>query len=288
MKPLAARTGNLDEIKIKEFDGLCRKVRYLTVDAIGRLGVGHLGGSMSVVETLVVLYFNHMNVDPADPKKEGRDRFVLSKGHAGPALYATLACKGFFDEKLLETLNGPRTLLPSHVDMNLTPGVDMTAGSLGQGFSCAVGIAIGSKLKNDHATIYAIIGDGESDEGIIWEAAMFASHRKLDNLIAFTDYNGMQLDGETRQINDLEPLADKWRAFGWNVFESPGHDLAAIDEAVCRAKRRNGRPTMIILRTLKGKGVSFLEQTWRNNHNVVVSPQQHRQALEELGGCADV
>lgn len=278
----------MDEIKIKELVELCRKVRHLTVDAIGRLGVGHLGGSMSVVETLVVLYFNHLNVDPGNPKKEGRDRFVLSKGHAGPALYATLACKGFFEEKLLETLNQPYTLLPSHVDMNLTPGIDMTAGSLGQGFSCAVGIAIGSKLKNDSAMIYTIIGDGESNEGIIWEAAMFASHRKLENLIAFTDYNGMQLDGETRDINDLEPLSDKWQAFGWNVFESPGHDVAAIDEAINKAKKRNGKPSMIILHTHKGKGVSFLEQSWRNNHNVVISPEQHRQALEELGERANV
>lgn len=266
----------------------CREVRRLIIRAVGSIGVGHLGGCMSVVEALVALYYEHMRIDPANPKKEGRDGLVLSKAHAGPALYACLASKGFFDLSLLYTLNQPGTRLPSHADMNLTPGVDMTAGSLGQGLSCAVGIAIGSRARADGARIYAIIGDGESDEGMIWEAAMFAAQRKLDNLIALTDYNKMQIDGETSAINNLEPLTDKWRAFGWNVLEVPGNDVEAVVNAISVAKTATGKPSMIILHTLKGKGVSFLEESWRNNHNVTISPEQVQIALAELGGANHV
>ena len=268
---------------IKQFlNDKCRRIRYLTVDAIGKLGVGHLGGCMSIVEALVVLYYNHLRIDPGNPKMEGRDRFVLSKGHAGPALYAVLADRGFFPAVWLDTLNQPGTRLPSHADMNRTPGVDMTTGSLGQGFSCAVGIALGATLRKDGARIYTVIGDGESNEGLIWEAAMYAGHKKLSNLIAFTDYNKMQIDGPTKEINDLEPLADKWKAFGWDVRPVDGHDVAAIDDAILHAKSQKEKPSMIILDTLKGKGVSFLEASWRDNHNVNISPEQHRQALEEL------
>ncbi|WP_066646039.1 transketolase [Christensenella timonensis] len=272
----------MDKMQVSQFNNICRRVRYLIMEEIGRLGVGHLGGSMSVVEALVVLYEKQMNIDPAHPKMEGRDRLVLSKGHAGPALYAVLANKGFFDIQWLETLNQPKTLLPSHADMNRTPGVDMTAGSLGQGFSCAVGIAIGSQLKKDRATIYTIIGDGETDEGIIWEAAMYAAHKKLNRLIAFTDYNKMQLDGEISEVNGLSPLADKWRSFGWDVYEVDGHDVAAIDAAVELAKCSTEKPSMILLHTLKGKGVSFLEKKWKNNHNVAISKEELAIALDEL------
>ena len=266
----------------------CREVRRLLIRSVGKVGVGHLGGSMSIVEALVVLYYRHMRVDPSRPGLEGRDRFVLSKGHGGPALYACLASKGYFDISLLDTLNQPGTLLPSHPDMNRTPGVDMTAGSLGQGMSCAVGIAIASKACADGARVYTIIGDGESDEGLIWEAAMLASHRKLDNLVAITDYNKMQVDGQIPDIVGLEPLADKWRAFGWNVLEAPGHDVEAIDFAVSLAKTAVGKPSMVLLHTLKGKGVSFLEKSWRNNHNVTIDEEQVRVALEELGGADNV
>lgn len=274
----------MDANRIKELSAKSREIRRLTMEEIGKLGVGHLGGSMSAIDTLVVLYYGHMRIDPQNPKMEGRDRFVLSKGHAGPALYAVLADKGFFDKSWLETLNQPKTNLPSHADMNRTPGIDMTAGSLGQGFSCAVGIAIGSKLKGDGATIYTVIGDGESDEGIIWEAAMYAAHMKLEGLIAFTDYNKMQLDGEIKDINMLEPLAGKWRSFGWDVYEADGHDVEAIDAAVtlAKAKKRVPRPSMILLHTHKGKGVSFLEENWKNNHNVTISPEQLQVALDEL------
>ncbi|GHT84769.1 transketolase [Bacteroidia bacterium] len=273
----------MNKKELQELQDKCRHIRYLIIEEIGKLGVGHLGGSMSAVEALVILYYKHMNIDPQNPKLEGRDRFILSKGHAGPTLYAVLADKGYFDRSWLGTLNQPGTNLPSHADMNRTPGVDMTTGSLGQGFSCAVGIAIGSKLKKDNARIYTMIGDGETDEGLIWEAAMYAGHKKLYNLIAFTDYNKMQLDGGTEEINGLEPLSDKWRSFGWDVYEAQGHDLASIDAAVEMAKNKSGnKPSMILLHTLKGKGVSFLEANWKNNHNVTINEEQMKIALNEL------
>jgi transketolase len=275
----------------RELKEICREVRTLTMDAIGRVGVGHVGGSLSVVEALVVLYYRHMRVDPHSPRMEGRDRFVLSKGHAGPALYSVLACRGYFDRSLLATLNAPETLLPSHCDMNRTPGVDMTAGSLGQGISCAVGIALGARIRKDSARVYCVIGDGESQEGQVWEAAMYAAHMKLDHLTAFTDYNKQQLDGSIDEINSLEPLADKWAAFEWNVINvGDGHDVEEIDAAIVRAKSCQGKPSMIILNTIKGKGVSFAVAAGAtpttSNHNMPVSPEQWRQALEELKeGC---
>jgi transketolase len=259
----------------------------MAMDAIGRVGIGHVGGCMSIVETLVVLYTRHMRIDPNNPQMEGRDRFVLSKGHAGPALYAILADKGFFDKALLETLNGPGTSLPSHCDMVRTPGIDMTTGSLGQGISCAVGIAIGSRIKGDGARIYAVLGDGENQEGQVWEAAALAGHRKLDNLIAFTDYNQQQLDGAPNEINSLEPLADRWRAFGWYVIDRvDGHDVTAVDDAIATAKSLIGKPTMIILHTVKGKGVSWAvlagATPTTSNHNMPVTKEMWQQALREL------
>ena len=260
-----------------------REIRRLTVDSIGKLGIGHLGGCLSVIEALVVLYYKELNIDPVHPDMEGRDRFVLSKGHAGPALYLVLADKGFFDVWLLDTLNRPETSLPSHCDMLRTKGIDMTAGSLGQGFSCAVGMAKGSKIKKDNAVIYTIVGDGESQEGQIWEAAMFAAHHKLDNLIAFTDYNKLQIDGSVKEVMGLEPLDKKWEAFGWNaIVISDGHDAAEIHQAVVKAKSSKGKPSMIILNTVKGKGVSFAETAGATNHNMPVSEEQRIQALKEL------
>jgi transketolase len=263
----------------------CRQIRYSIVNAIGRVGVGHLGGSLSIVEALVVLYYRHMRIDPQNPRLEGRDRLVLSKGHAGPALYSVLADKGYFDKELLSTLNAPETNLPSHCDMNRTPGIDMTAGSLAQGISCAVGIALASRIKRDGARVYAIVGDGECQEGQVWEAAMYAGNMKLDNLMAFTDHNHLEVDGSVDEINSLAPLPDKWRAFGWNVIEvAQGNDVAAVDDAVVRAKTCQGMPSMIILQTLKGKGVSFAEAAGFANHNMPVSKEQWLQALEELKG----
>jgi transketolase len=267
-----------------EFKDKCREIRCLTMDAIGYRGVGHVGGSLSVVEALVVLYYKHLRIDAKNPKKEGRDRFVLSKGHAGPALYAVLADKGYFPKEWLQTLNQPETSLQSHADMMRTPGVDMTAGSLGQGLSCAVGMGLGSRIKKDGARIYALIGDGESQEGQIWEAAMFAGHHKLDKLIVFCDYNKLEIDGPIAEINDLEPICDKWAAFGWHVIDVPdGNDAAQVDDAVIKAKMLAGKPTMIILNTVKGKGVSFAEAACAGSHNMPVSKEQWQLALQELG-----
>lgn len=260
----------------------CTEVRENILTEIGELGVGHLGGSLSMVELLVTLYYKHMNVDPKNPQKMGRDRLIVSKGHSGPAVYAVLAEKGYFPKEWLLTLNKPGTNLPSHCDMNRTPGIDMTTGSLGQGFSCAVGIALASKLKKDGANIYTIIGDGESQEGQIWEAAMFASHHKLDNLIAFTDYNKLQLDDSIENICSIEPLADKWKAFGWDVTEVfEGNKCDEIDKAILEAKKSQ-KPVMIILHTVKGCGVDFAEKAGISNHSMTVSKEMFEKGMKEL------
>lgn len=260
----------------------CTEVRENILTEVGELGVGHLGGSLSMVELLVTLYYKHMNVDPKNPQKAGRDRLIVSKGHSGPAVYAVLAEKGYFPKEWLMTLNKPGTNLPSHCDMNRTPGIDMTTGSLGQGFSCAVGIALASKLKKDGANIYTIIGDGESQEGQIWEAAMFASHHKLDNLIAFTDYNKLQLDDSIENICSIEPLADKWKAFGWDVTEVfEGNKCDEIDKAILEAKKSQ-KPVMIILHTVKGCGVDFAEKAGISNHSMTVSKEMFEKGMKEL------
>ncbi|MDQ5983223.1 MAG: transketolase [Eubacteriales bacterium SKADARSKE-1] len=262
----------------------CLEIRKKILTTIGTLGVGHIGGSLSIVEPLVVLYEKHMNIDPKNPKMEGRDRLIVSKGHSGPAVYAMLCDKGYFDESWLLTLNKPGTNLPSHCDMNKTPGIDMTTGSLGQGFSCAMGIAKASKIRKDGATIYTIIGDGESQEGQIWEAAMFGAQQKLDNVIAFTDYNKLQLDGALADICDIAPLDDKWRAFGWNVIAvKNGNDCGQIDRAIIEAKKAD-KPSMIILNTIKGKGISFVENAGVANHSMPISPEMVSEGMAELEG----
>ena len=266
---------------------ICKDIRCDIMTCIGHLGVGHIGGCLSLVELLAVLYFEEMHIDPKDPKMPGRDRLVCSKGHAGPAVYATLANRGYFDKAELLTLNQSGTHLPSHCDMNLTTGIDMTTGSLGQGFSCAVGVALGSKLEGDGATIYAIVGDGESQEGQIWEAAMFAAAKKLDNLIAFTDYNKLQIDGPVSEVNDIAPLAEKWSAFGWNVVDvEDGNDVDLVLAAVEHAKLGRGseKPTMVILNTKKGCGVKWIEELGAGNHNTNVSEEQARAAIAEIRG----
>jgi len=209
---------------------------------------------MSLVEIVITLYYRVMRIRPEDPSWTERDRLVLSKGHAGPIVYTALAYKGFFPKAWLATLNQNGTRLPSHMDQILTPGVEMTAGSLGQGLSAACGMALAAKLDGKSHRVFCIIGDGESDEGQIWEAAMFAGHRQLDNLIVICDYNKMQIDGTTREILNLEPLADKWRAFGWEVFEIDGHDWDAIYDTLAEADAVTGKPAMILAHTIKGKG----------------------------------
>lgn len=242
------------QLSREQLDALAREFRYVVTDAICRSGSGHIGGVMSLVEIVITLYYRVMHVRPEDPTWPGRDRLVLSKGHAGPIVYTALAYKGFFPKAWLATLNRNGTRLPSHMDQILTPGVEMTAGSLGQGLSAACGMALAAKLDGKRHRVYCIIGDGESDEGQIWEAAMFAGHRQLDNLIVICDYNKMQIDGTTQEILNLEPLADKWRAFGWEVFEIDGHDWDAIYDTLAMADAVTGKPAMILAHTIKGKG----------------------------------
>ncbi len=266
---------------------LCKALRCDICESIAEVGVGHIGGSLSIVELLAVLYFEAMHIDPQNPSMPGRDRLICSKGHAGPAVYAALSRRGYFDHELLLTLNQGGTMLPSHCDRNRTVGVDMTTGSLGQGFSAAVGIALGSKLEDDGATIYTIIGDGESQEGQIWESAMFAGNYKLDNLIAFTDCNGLQVDGAVSDVGNLEPLAAKWRAFNWDVIEvENGNDIDAVRLAVSMAKanRGKGKPTMVLLHTVKGCGVSFVIAKGAGNHNAPFSKEDAARAIAEIRG----
>ena len=264
---------------------ICRQIREQTVKCVASVGVGHLGGSLSLVEILCSLYFKHMNINPHLPQMPGRDRLIVSKGHSGPAVYAALALRGFFPLEELLTLNASGTKLPSHCDMHKTAGIDMTTGSLGQGLSCAVGIALASRLAGDNAVIYAIIGDGESQEGQIWEAALFAGNQKLGKLIAFTDRNQLQIDGAVRDINDLSPLEDKWRSFGWHVSVINGHDLTMIDAAIVEAKSQD-KPAMIIANTIKGKGVTFIENKGAANHNMPISKKEAELALAEIRGEA--
>lgn len=266
---------------------ICRNIRCDLVESVGHLGVGHIGGCLSLVDLLGVLYFREMNIDPKNPKMPGRDRLICSKGHAGPAVYAALANRGYFDKSELMTLNQGGTNLPSHCDMNRTVGIDMTTGSLGQGFSCSVGAALASRLEDDGATIFAIIGDGESQEGQIWEAAMFAAAKKLDNLVAFTDYNKLQIDGSVAEVNDIAPLGAKWAAFGWNVIDvADGNDPDEIDAAVRQGKanRGSGKPTMVILNTLKGCGVSFVAEKGAGNHNMPFTEEDAARAVAEIRG----
>ena len=264
---------------------IARDIRCDVIEMIGRLGVGHIGGCLSVVELLTVLYFEAMNVDPKNPKMEGRDRFICSKGHAGPTVYAALAKKGYFERERLWTLNKGGTQLPSHCNMVLTPGIDMTTGSLGQGFSCAVGAALGAELARDGARVYTLVGDGECQEGQIWEAAMFAAAKKLDNLIGFVDANRLQIDGAVEEVNRVEPLTDKWAAFGWRVIDVPqGNDVEAVSAAVKQAQANlgSGQPTMVILRTVKGCGMKWAEDLGAANHNTAVPKEEAEAALRAL------
>jgi transketolase len=271
----------MDNAEKKCLAATATQVRLSIVRAIGNVGIGHLGGALSIVELLVVLYYRSMSVDPENPRDPDRDKLVLSKGHAGPALYAVLAEKGFFPKDLLLSLNQGGTSLPSHCDANLTRGIDMTTGSLGQGLSAAIGIALGDRADGRKNTVFAIIGDGESNEGQIWEAAMAASHFGLANLVAFTDYNKMNIDGYTRDIMNLEDLGARWKAFNWNVLRADGHDFEAIDHAIGEARKETRRPSMIILDTVKGKGCSLTEGKL-SSHNMNITKEQTEQALEEL------
>lgn len=272
----------MDSQILNHLNRMAKEIRKLTIEEIGVLGVGHIGGSMSVADLLALLYFHRMKVSPQEPRREDRDWLILSKGHAGPALYATLALKGYFPREWLGTLNLGGTRLPSHCDRNRTPGVDMTTGSLGQGFSAAVGVALAHAIDGKPNAIYTVIGDGESDEGQVWEAAMFAGNRRLSRLVAFTDYNKAQLDGTTAEIADLGDIEGKWRSFGWFVQRVDGHDIAALDGAIGAALDQGERPSMIVMDTIKGKGCSFAEGV-ANNHSMTFNLEQARAAIAELG-----
>ncbi len=268
--------------ELKELEKIAKNIRIKTIDAIGFLGVGHIGGAMSIVELLTILYYRKMKVDFENPKMEDRDKLVLSKGHAGPALYSTLAMKGFFPEEWLRTLNVGGTNLPSHCDMNRTPGIDMTTGSLGQGLSSDIGLALAMRLDNIDRNVFAIIGDGESQEGQNWEAAMAASQFKLNKLIAFTDNNKMQIDGYTKDIMPIDDLEAKWKAFGWNTKRINGHDFEALDSTIDNARKSENKPNMIILDTIKGKGCTFAEGQL-TNHNMTFTYDQAKEAIKALG-----
>lgn len=267
----------------KVLNGIARNIRRDIVTMIHSSKSGHPGGSLSAVEILTSLYFDEMNVDSRNPKMEDRDRFVLSKGHAAPVLYSTLAEKGYFDKAELNSLRKVGAMLQGHPDMKGIPGVEMSTGSLGQGFSVACGMAMASKLDNAPWRVYTLLGDGEIQEGIVWEAAMSAAHYKLDNLVAFLDYNGLQIDGEVEKVMNVGPAMDKFKSFGWNVIEIDGHDFDQIFAALDMAKETVGKPTMIIAKTVKGKGVSFMENNagW---HGTAPSDSDLEKALQELGG----
>jgi transketolase len=257
------------------------EMRREIVQMITAAGSGHPGGSLSAVEILTYLYFHEMNIDPENPTKAGRDRFILSKGHAAPVLYAALALRGYFPVEELATLRKLGSKLQGHPDMRKVPGVEMSTGSLGQGLSAANGMALADKLDGQPNYVYVMVGDGEMQEGQIWEAAMAAAHYRLDKVIGFLDYNGLQIDGRLEEVMNSEPVPDKWRAFGWHVLEIDGHDFTQIAGAVAEAKKTKGKPTMIVAKTVKGKGVSFMEDQvgW---HGVALKPQELEQALTEL------
>jgi transketolase len=276
----------MKETELKTLEAKAREIRQQTIEAIGFLGVGHIGGALSVVEVLTILYYRYMEVSPSDPGKKDRDRLVLSKGHAGPALYSVLADRGFFPQEWLHTLNRGGTRLPSHCDMHRTPGIDMTTGSLGQGLSAAIGMALGNRLDGINRYIYLIIGDGESHEGQIWEGAMAAAHYKLNKLIAFTDNNRMGIDGYTRQTMNLEDLAAKWRAFGWFVQRVDGHRFEPMAAAIERAQGELHRPSMIVLDTVKGKGAFFAEGD-TGNHNMQVDYSTALEACRRLSALGE-
>ena len=271
----------MNERKLRQLTELSKEARQLLTKMIGQIGVGHVGGSLSLIEALVYLYYEEMRVRPEEPGWPDRDRIVLSKGHAGPALYTLLAMKGYFDKEILLTLNQPGTRLPSHCDMKLTTGIDMTAGSLGQGLSAAVGMALAAKLDGAAWRTYAVLGDGEIEEGQVWEAAMFAAHKKLDNLCIVVDNNNLQIDGTVEEVNSPYPIPEKFEAFGFHVEQIDGHDFDQIERAFEAARACKGRPTAIIQKTHKGRGVSFMEDqvSW---HGSAPNEEQYHKAMAEL------
>ena len=268
----------MNELELKK---KANDVRIGIVTAVHAAKAGHPGGSLSIADVMTYLYFEEMNIDPADPKMEDRDRFVLSKGHVAPALYSTLANRGFFPVEELKTLRKLGSRLQGHPCMQETPGVDMSSGSLGQGLSAAVGMALAAKIQKKDFRVYSVLGDGEIEEGQIWEASMFAGHRKLDNLCIVIDNNGMQIDGRIEEVCSPYPIADKFKAFNFNVIEIDGHDFNQIADAFKKARETKGMPTAIIAKTTKGKGVSFMENqvSW---HGKAPNDEEYAVAMADL------
>lgn len=269
--------------KLQKLRDVANRVRVGVIEGTHAAKSGHPGGSLSIADLLAYLYFEEMNVDPKDPKKADRDRFVLSKGHCAPALYAVLAERGYFSPDELTTLRHYPSRLQGHPDMNSTPGVDMSTGSLGLGISAAAGMALAGKINGADYRVYTIVGDGESEEGQVWEACMFAAHYKLDNLCVVIDWNGLQIDGPVAEVMNPTPHDKKLEAFGFHVISIDGHDFDQIAAAFAEARTVKGKPTAIVAKTVKGKGVSFMENQvkW---HGSAPNDEQYEQALAELKG----
>ena len=271
----------MDKTKNLKLARLANDVRIGIIEAVYSAGCGHPGGSLSIADVMTYLYFEEMNIDPKDPKMKDRDRFVLSKGHTAPALYSTLALRGFFDREELKTLRQIDSRLQGHPDMKGIPGVDMTTGSLGLGISAACGMALSAKISGDSYRVYTVVGDGESEEGQVWEAAMFAAHYKLDNLVAVLDLNGLQIDGAITEVMNPTPHDEKFRAFGWNVITVDAHNFDEIESAFNAARVTVGKPTVIIAKSVKGKGVSYMEGAceW---HGQAPKEDQYNVAVADL------
>ncbi len=265
--------------KLKE---IARNIRKDILIMLANAGSGHTGGSLSATDIVTALYFSKMRHDPWNPKWPERDRFILSKGHAAPLLYAVLARSGYFDRKELMTLRRLGSRLQGHPDCKVLPGVEMSTGSLGQGLSIGNGIAMAGKLNKNNYRVYVLLGDGENQEGQVWEAAMTAAHYRLDNLCAILDRNGLQIDGQVEEVMSIEPIVDKWRAFGWDVLEIDGHDMNQILLAFDKAEGTKGKPTMVVAHTIKGKGVSFFEGKVEY-HGIAPTKEELERALAELG-----
>lgn len=271
----------MDATLIKQMEITATKVRMGVIEGVYNAKSGHPGGSLSIADTLTYLYFAKMNVDPSNPLMPERDRLVLSKGHTAPALYSVLAHRGFFPVEELKTLRHIGSKLQGHPVYKKVPGVDMSTGSLGQGISAACGMALSGKLSEDYYKVYAILGDGEIEEGQVWEAAMFAAHYQLDNLVAIVDNNGLQIDGRIKDVMSPYPIDEKFRSFGWHVITIDGHDFNQIEKAFNEAENVSGQPTVIIQKSIKGKGVSFMEDqvSW---HGTAPNEEQYNQAMTEL------
>ena len=266
-----------------QFERTAANIRTGIIKAVHNAGSGHPGGSLSAADLVTALYFKEMNIDPKNPKMEGRDKFILSKGHAAPAQYAALAERGYFPKEDILQLRKLGSPFQGHPNMKKVPGIEMSTGSLGQGLSVAGGMAMANKLDQNPGRIYVLLGDGELQEGLVWEAAMSAAHYNLDNLTAIVDWNGLQIDGKNEDVMTVTPVDEKFRAFGWNVISIDGHDFAQIFDAFDQARACKGKPTVILAKTHKGKGVSFMEDQagW---HGKAPDEEQTRQAVEELGG----